>query len=140
MRSKHRLSGIFLCTLSILLFGCSGGSSGDKEKVYGTAVDPAAYFSPTNPSSSTKSKAVQLAECMTANGAVVYGSRGCSITRKQLALFEEGAPHLEYVDCNDHRDQCSKNRIDYYPTWICNRERLEGSYHLDFLARFAGCD
>ena len=127
---------------SALVFGCSGGSSGDKERTYGTAVDPATYFSPTSasPPSQSKSKAVKLAECMTANGAVVYGSRGCSITRKQMALFEEGARHLNYVDCNDHRDQCSQNRIDYYPTWICKNERLEGSYPPDFLARFAGCD
>jgi hypothetical protein len=140
MRLKHQLQGTLLFALTVLLFGCPGGSSGDKEKVYGTAVEPSTYFSPTSPSGSTKSKAVQLAECMTEKGAVVYGSRGCSITVKQLGLFGDGRPYLEYVDCNDHRDLCSKNNIRYYPTWICKRRRMEGSYPLDALAVFTGCD
>jgi hypothetical protein len=76
MRPGNCLHGTLFVVLFVLLFGCSGGSSGDKEKVYGTAVDPSTYFSPTSPSGSTKSKEIRLAECMTEKGAVIYGSRG----------------------------------------------------------------
>jgi len=136
--SGRKRRAFFLLLSAALIFSCSSGSSDEQERVYGTPVDSSTFFKPD--AEPTKSKEVQLAQCITGNGAVIYGSRGCSITRKQLARFGNGAKYLDYVDCNDHRDQCSKNRIDYYPTWICKGERLEGNYHLDFLARFAGCD
>lgn len=76
MRAKATARQLVFFALSALLLGCSGGSSGEKEKVYGTAVDPSTYFSPTSPTADTRSKEVRLAQCMTDQGAVVYGSRG----------------------------------------------------------------
>ena len=140
MKPNQPRQGFLLIVLAAFLTGCPGGSSGEKEKVYGTAVDPSTYFSPTSPSGSTKSKEIRLAECMTEKGAVIYGSRGCSITVKQLNLFGNASRYLDYVDCNDNRDRCAKNSIRYYPTWICKGRRITGSYPLDALADFTGCD
>jgi len=140
MKLKQRLQSSLLVVLTVFLAGCPGGSSGDKEKVYGTAVDPSTYFSPTSPSGSTKSKAVRLAECMTGKGTVLYGSDGCPATRAQKSRFEDGFKYLKYVECRENPSQCSKKNITLYPTWICDGRRLSGSYPLDALAAFTGCD
>jgi len=140
MRLKHQLQGTLLFALTVLLFGCPGGSSGDKEKVYGTAVEPSTYFSPTSPSGSTKSKEVRLAECMTGKGTVLYGSDGCPATLAQKGRFGDGFKYLKYVECRENKTQCSKKNITLYPTWICDGKRISGSYPLDALAVFTGCD
>ena len=140
MKPNQHRQGILLVVLSVFLAGCPGGSSGEKEKTYGAAVDPSTYFSPTSPSGSTKSKEIRLAECMTGKGAVIYGSDACPATVAQKNRFGDGFKHLKYVECRENPSQCSKKNITLLPTWICNGKRIIGSYPLDALADFSGCD
>ena len=60
----------------------------------------------------------EVAELLTKNGAVLYGSNRCAYTRKQLAEFGiDGVKKIQYVNCDDNYEECKRQLIQGLPSW-----------------------
>jgi hypothetical protein len=137
MKENHlaRWVAVLLALAIPFTQGCSsGGSSEEKERVYGTPVSPDQFFPPES-----LSKEAKVAKCLTSKGTVLYGSAGCPVTVKQKALFKDGLRYLDYVECPEEKRVCDDKNIRAYPTWIIGRTRMSGSYAVDTLAEIGGC-
>ena len=82
----------------------------------------------------------QLAGCLTAKGAVLYGASWCPYTVAQLEAFGASAGQLNYVECTQDPATCSNAGVTAYPTWIINGRMIEGYCDLATLASAAGCN
>ena len=129
----------YICVLlTVFVWGCNLGDSSIPEVTYGTPVDPEVFFPPEDTSS--KNDEVSLAECLTAKGAVMYGSPRCSQTQKQIQAFGKSFRHIRYVDCTTNEEICDAKGIRSYPTWSINGKKHALFLPLTILADLAGCD
>ncbi|MFT4308107.1 MAG: hypothetical protein ACMXYM_01945 [Candidatus Woesearchaeota archaeon] len=80
-----------------------------------------------------------LAECLTNNGVVMYGSDGCPACRNQKLIFDDWDA-IEYIECDKDRDACQRAGIRSIPTWVRADEVLVGMQSAERLAAFGGCD
>jgi hypothetical protein len=143
MKKHHlvRWAAALLALVVPLTQGCDfGGSSEEKERVYGTPVSADQFFPPDSPTTANLSKEAKVAQCLTDKGAVMYGTEWCPATQHQKTLFRDGFSYVKYVDCDKQESLCAKKGIRSYPTWICRDRSISGSYPLEALAVFAGCD
>lgn len=91
----------------------------------------------------------RLAECLTHNGWVMYGSITCSACRAQRKAFGEAFHKIAEIECNpnvpgNQVELCLKRDIGLTPTWINEtggrvQGRIESYQLLDDLARKTGC-
>ena len=82
----------------------------------------------------------ELAQCLTANGAVMYGTDWCSHCQDQKAKFGKGFEHVNYVNCDKEKQKCLEAGIRGYPTWIVNGVKYSGTQSLSRLASLAECE
>jgi len=61
-----------------------------------------------------------FAQCLTEKGVKMYGTEWCS-------------------HCKNHKDECSKARIEGYPTWNIDGINYPGEQQLYKLASLTGC-
>ena len=80
-----------------------------------------------------------IAECLTTNDVVMYGSDGCPACRNQKTVFDDWAS-IEYIECDKTPDACRDAGIRSIPTWVRGDERLVGMKSLTELASFGGCE
>jgi hypothetical protein len=90
-----------------------------------------------------------LAQCLTAQGFVMYGSVTCSACRAQRKAFGPAFTHIKEIECNPHvpdtqAERCLAKNIKTTPTWIAEKDgqelkRLEGYQLLEDLASSTGC-
>ena len=82
-----------------------------------------------------------VAQCLTANGVVMYGEDSCPFCMQQKRVFGELTfrRHIEYVECDKTPDACRDANIQSYPTWVYGEERLTGMRQLGELAEFGDC-
>lgn len=80
-----------------------------------------------------------LAECLTNNGVVMYGSDGCPACRNQKLIIDDWDA-IEYIECDKDMDACRAANIQSIPTWVHADERLVGMQSAERLATFGGCD
>jgi foldase protein PrsA len=86
-----------------------------------------------------------FADCLTSQGAVLYGAYWDSSTKKQREYFGADIAKINYVECGvqgDYRAQasiCKQAGILAYPTWIINDEKLMGIQELSQLAVLTNC-
>jgi glutaredoxin len=103
---------ILLAVVSIVLTACSSGPG---------AADP-------------------LAQCMTDNGAVMYGTEWCPHCANQKKLFDSSFRLVNYVDCDLNRQACNDAGVTGYPTWVfADGSRLSGTQQLYALAESSDC-
>ncbi len=87
-----------------------------------------------------------LADCLTASGARMYGAYWCPHCQSQKAAFGDAVDRITYVECADEEtgDQvqvCADAKVASYPTWIFgDGSRLTGERSFWELARKSGCD
>jgi len=85
----------------------------------------------------------ELAKCLTAKGAVLYGAYWCPHCRNQKELFGDAIKDIKYVECQvpngGQTEECKKAGITAYPTWIINGKQYLGEKSLQELAEIAGC-
>ncbi len=84
----------------------------------------------------------QLAQHLTASGALLYGAYWCPHSGRQRDSFRAGADQLPYVECDPSgRDpqaqRCRDRGIQGYPTWEINGELYPGVQSLATLARLS---
>lgn len=84
-------------------------------------------------------EAENLAKCLTANGAVFYGTDWCPHCKEQKKLFGSAMEDIVFVDCDANRDTCVNAGIKGYPTWIIGDKILTGTQQLYTLSKVSGC-
>src|SRR3989338_10319751 len=94
----------------------------------------------------TPISASDLAKCLAANGAKVYGASSCSHCQDQKALFGEDWKFINYIECevpedpNAQKDECMRAGITAYPTWVFKDGQVkQGLASMDELVQMSGC-
>jgi len=73
----------------------------------------------------------ELAQCVSASGAIFYAAHWCSSCREQLEAFGEHAKALPYFECYDGAKgagmnrQCAEAGIVGVPTWVFADGRVQ---------------
>jgi hypothetical protein len=80
-----------------------------------------------------------FAQCLTEKGVKMYGTEWCSHCKNQKETFGDSFQYIDYVDCDRNKDECSKARIDGYPTWNVDGINYPGEQQLYKLASLTGC-
>jgi len=80
-----------------------------------------------------------FAQCLTEKGATMYGTEWCSHCQNQKKMFGKSFQYVDYVDCDKYGDECLKNGIRGYPTWIIDGEKYPGEQPLQRLASLTDC-
>lgn len=87
----------------------------------------------------------ELAKCLTASGAKMYGAYWCSHCQNQKAMFGDSFQYISYVECdakgeNGNPTACQAAGIEGYPTWVFgNGEKVPGEMSFEELAQKTGC-
>jgi len=80
-----------------------------------------------------------FATCLFEKGATMYGTEWCSHCQNQKKMFGKSFMYVDYVDCDEDRDECLKQGIKGYPTWIIDGEKYSGEQPLQRLASLTDC-
>jgi len=80
-----------------------------------------------------------FAQCLTNQGAVLYGLSHCSACQAQKDLFGEALQYIIYAECEDRRSECEALGADGYPSWVINGQSYGGS-SIGRLSRISGCE
>lgn len=80
-----------------------------------------------------------LAKCMTANNVTMYGTTWCSHCQNQKKAFGDSFQYINFVDCDQHKDDCIKADVEGYPTWKINETNYAGEQNMYDLAKNSGC-
>lgn len=97
------------------------------------------------PKNAQASQYDELAKCITAKGAKLYGASWCSHCQNQKKAFGTSQQYLPYVECSTSDGQsqtqvCKDKKIDSYPTWeFADGSREPGEMSLKNLAAKTGC-
>jgi hypothetical protein len=81
-----------------------------------------------------------FAACLSESGAVMYGTEWCSHCQNQKALFGKSFDNINFVDCDQNREDCLAAGVGGYPTWKINGENYPGEQSMQRLADLSGCD
>jgi uncharacterized membrane protein len=85
-----------------------------------------------------------LADHLTKTGAKFYGASWCPHCQQQKKMFGSAAGRLPYVECSPQGQNkpqaqvCKDEKIDSYPTWVVNGERIEEVLSLQRLTDKSG--
>lgn len=81
-----------------------------------------------------------FAQCLAAQGAVMYGTEGCPHCQNEKNAFGDSFRFIPYVDCLADPKICIAKDIQGYPTWIFNDEKhFLGEQGLQKLSLISGC-
>lgn len=83
-----------------------------------------------------------LAECLTAKGAVMYGTDRCPHCQNQKKLFGDAFEKINFVNCDPDQDKaiCDIAGVRWYPTWkFTDGTVLEGTQTLAALSSAGQC-
>ncbi|MDO8740305.1 MAG: hypothetical protein Q7J54_01880 [Candidatus Woesearchaeota archaeon] len=84
--------------------------------------------------------AADVAKCLAASGAKLYGASSCSDCDDQKAHFGGDFKYITYIECDGvGSEECKKEGITKYPTWVFkDGQKLSGVQYLEDLAKH--CD
>ena len=80
-----------------------------------------------------------FAQCLFEKEATMYGTEWCSHCKSQKKMFGKSFQYINYVDCDRNSNECLKNGIRGYPTWIIGGEHYRGEQSLQRLASLTDC-
>ncbi|MFA7298650.1 MAG: hypothetical protein WC010_03335 [Candidatus Absconditabacterales bacterium] len=79
-----------------------------------------------------------FAQCLTDNGATMYGSKTCTHCISQKAMFGDSFKNITYVECTVEFQRCEK--LTGVPTWeFKDGTQLPGLQELSTLANKTNC-
>lgn len=81
----------------------------------------------------------EFAQCLSDNGAVMYGTYWCSHCKAQKAEFGDAFSYVDYVECTENPDVCTEAGIRGYPSWIINGQKYEGVQPFERLGSLTQC-
>lgn len=82
----------------------------------------------------------EFAKCLYSKGAVMYGTDWCSHCKKQKELFEDSFEYINFVDCDDNKQECLDANVIGYPTWVIDNQNYAGKRSLKELSTLSDCD
>lgn len=81
-----------------------------------------------------------LAQCMSENGAIMFGTDWCQFCQDQKRKFGSAFREIDYRNCDLTRE-CLERGVTSYPTWFFEDGSSEsGVQELSFLANKTGCE
>ena len=80
-----------------------------------------------------------FANCLTDNGAIMYGTDWCSHCKDQKAMFGKSFDNVNFINCDKSKIACDSAGIRGYPTWIIDGESYSGVQPLVKLSSLTGC-
>lgn len=81
-----------------------------------------------------------FAECLTASGAVMYGTDWCPHCKAQKEMFGKSFEKVNFVNCDFNKEECLRNLVEGYPTWRIKEQNYGGTQSLVALAEASGCE
>ncbi len=81
----------------------------------------------------------EFSQCLTENGAVMYGAEYCGHCNNQKDMFGNSFKYIEYVECSDVVEYCKSKGIEGVPTWEIDGELYTGVQELSELSEYTGC-
>lgn len=79
-----------------------------------------------------------FAQCLTQNGAIMYGSETCPHCQKQKEMFGKSFQYIDYVECTKEFERCAD--LKGVPTWkFKDGSQLEGLQEFSTLAKKTNC-
>ena len=82
-----------------------------------------------------------LAQCLTDNGVIMYGTEWCSHCQNQKAMFGDSFEKVTFVDCDENKPACLNAWVKGFPTWVdAAGNTYAGVQSLERLANIAGCE
>jgi hypothetical protein len=87
----------------------------------------------------TGSSVDTIAQCLTDNDVVMYGTEWCGHCQNQKGAFGASFEKVNYVDCDQNREACNAAGIRGYPTWSIDGQLYPGEQEPGRLAQLAGC-
>jgi len=98
------------------------------------------FVTDASPSDGGDSEQTSLAECLTENGAILYGTEWCGYCQRQKESFGDSFSDVTFIDCDYNRDACVEAGISGYPTWRINGQNYPGLQSLEKLSSLTGCE
>lgn len=80
-----------------------------------------------------------FAECLTDNGAKMYGAYWCSHCQDQKKEFGKSFEYVDYIECTDNEFECKNAGITGYPTWSIDGTNYPGAQSFARLSELSGC-
>ncbi len=86
-----------------------------------------------------------FAQCLTDNGAKMFGAYWCGHCKEQKELFGDGFKNIKYIECSlpggdGQTELCKKENIEGYPLWeFKDGSRESGQLPLETLSEKTGC-
>ena len=86
-----------------------------------------------------------FAQCLSENGAKMYGAYWCPHCENQKQMFGDGREYINYIECSlpdgaGQTNECGDAGIRGYPTWeFADGGRVEGELSLEELSEKSGC-
>jgi hypothetical protein len=81
-----------------------------------------------------------FAQCLTDQGALMYGTYWCPLCSRQKAVFGNAWQFIGYVECTEDPQRCIRAGVQGYPTWVLqDGSKLVGMQLLESLAQASGC-
>ena len=113
------ISGVLFVTLVTSLFiGNFGG------KITGNVIKSGEYD--------------EFANYLTEQGVKMYGTEWCPHCKNQKKLFGNSFQYINYIDCDENRQECLSAGVQGYPTWKINEQNYPGEQSLERLAQLSG--
>ena len=87
----------------------------------------------------------EFSQCLTNNGAKMYGAYWCPHCNSQKSMFGNSFDKIDYIECslpggNGQNQVCNNAGIQSYPTWEFNNgQRQTGVLSLQQLSQLTGC-
>ncbi|MBN2330584.1 MAG: hypothetical protein JXC85_02110 [Candidatus Aenigmarchaeota archaeon] len=108
--------------------------------VLGIVLMSSVYVSNTSPPDVPPGKYDGFAQCLTEQGAVMYGTDWCSNCKEQKALFGTSFDYVDYFNCDYNKDACREIGVSGYPTWGIGGKMYPGKQTLEELTALSGCE
>lgn len=125
MKNIPKMSMVILMIVSLLIVGCGTGQSSidinDLEAVNSLENGP-------------------LAKCLTEKGVKMYGTEWCPHCQNQKKAFGDAFQLINYIDCDERREECINAGVKGFPTWEVNGSLYSGEQPLPRLAALAECE
>lgn len=80
-----------------------------------------------------------FAQCLTEQGATMYGTDWCGACQSQKEIFGSSFQYINYVDCDRNRAECQSAGVTGFPTWRINGQSYSGLQQFSNLAQISGC-